>query len=143
MKSIIQKDSFQSSELNQRINSALAERLSGNDAYNKEEITKVSNLKSKLMPEGFVLSTEQTENLRALCKLSKVELKPAREITSHRKIIGPVIVFLKKLTWPLMQIHLKDTFNELSDFCSWTVKTIAKQTIEIEELKDSTKQNKN
>jgi hypothetical protein len=139
MKSIVQKDTFQAEEINQRINSALSSRLSGNDAYNKEEIIKVANLDNKLMPEGFVLSSDQTEHLRALCKLSKVELKPAREITSHRKIIGPAIVFLKKLTWPLMQIHLKDTFNELSDFCSWTVKTIAEQTIEIEKLKSDSK----
>ena len=87
------------------------------------------------------LDKQTSERFRALASFSQLELKPAREIKSHRKIIGPIIVALKRMSWPLIKIHLKDSFESLEQFSAWSLDTIAKQQVELENLKRREKSN--
>ena len=66
--------------------------------------------------------------------LSQVELKPARQIKSHRRFIGPVIVGVKKLIYPLIKLHLKDVFQGLEEYCQWNVYQQARTAAALKKL---------
>lgn len=111
--------------LENEISSALAKRLQGNGHFNSSEISEISEYPFRLFPKGFALTAQETTKMRALAALSQCQLKPAATITSHRRFIGPCIVFIKKLSWPFIKLHLKDTLAGIQGFQSWTVKTVA------------------
>lgn len=120
------------SQLEDRVTEALRTRLgASNGHYTIEEIEAVSRLKRTLFPPDFQLDQETSECFRTLVQFADVQLKPAQMIRSHRRFIGPLIVFIKKLTWPLIQIHLKDTINSAREFNARTVILLAKQQVEI------------
>lgn len=116
--------------LEEKCQRALSRRQGDN--YSKEEMLYVSELSHQLLdPEkiesGAVSVSERDfESLRALCKLAKIDLKPASAIKSHRPLIGPSIVFLKRLTWPLIKFHLKDTFKAQEQFNTELVRAYAR-----------------
>ena len=112
----------------------LSARLARSPAYNLEEILEIEQLDKRLFPATFEISYESRETLRVLCSYSRCELRPASSIRSHRKFIGPVIVFLKKLSWPLMRFHLKETFESMQLFHSWVVYSYARQVLKLEVL---------
>ena len=122
-------------DLQQRSASELPQRTRNNPHFTEAEIAKVQSLRRSLFPKGFVLSKEATETFRALAKFAPVELRPAAEIRSHRRFVGPVIVFLKRLTWPFIKLHLKDTVAGLREFNSRTVVELARQHAALEELR--------
>jgi hypothetical protein len=117
--------------LNAELEKELEARLKRAGDYDRREISAIEQLDRRLFPKDFKLSTEQTNSFRALCKLSQVELKPARAITSHRKVIGPLIVLLKRLSWPIFKVHLKDTVDGLQEFCAWSVYQQAQNVTEL------------
>jgi len=111
--------------LESEVEANLQARLSKSTQLNVKEIEEISKYPFKLFPEGFELSELETSKMRALAALSQCQLKPAASITSHRKYIGRFIVFAKKLSWPLIRLHLKDTLAGIQGFQSWTVKSVA------------------
>jgi hypothetical protein len=104
-----------------RVSDALQLRLKQRSDLNEEEIRNVSELKARLLPEGYELDLPTTERLRLLCRLSQAELRPAASITSHRKLVGPLIVRAKRLLWPLLRAPFKDSFAALDEFNSQVV----------------------
>ena len=114
-------------------------RITINDNFTRQEIAEISLKNSALCPKDFEINAQSHELLRVLSMFSRCELKPIKQITSHRRYLGPLIVFFKKLSWPLVRFHLKDTFESIQQFNSWTVYGLAKQTIEIEILKQKLK----
>ncbi|MDD2942715.1 MAG: hypothetical protein PHC51_07100 [bacterium] len=123
-------------KLSERIDQCLTARLQDSGGtYNKTEIHDITHKKTTLVPTGTILSQESSERLRALSKLAQFQLRPASQITSHRRLLGPVIVFFKKLTWPIIHIHLKETFAGIQELSAWSVVTMAKQESEIAQLK--------
>ena len=78
----------------------------------------------KLCDGSLKLSKKRLEKLRRLCQLWEVNLKPA-EITSHRKVIGPLIVAVKKLVYPILKVLLKETIKQQRDFNAAAVALIA------------------
>ena len=101
---------------------------------NREEIDKIEFLNTRLIPEGVVLEDRDSEELRALASLSRVHLKRPAEISSHRPIIGPLIVLFKKLTFPIVSFHMKDTIQALEEFAALSVVRQAKLSARIKEL---------
>lgn len=122
---ILSAQALDASALEMEISSALAQRLQGNGHFNSSEISEISEYPFRLFPKGFVLTANETTKMRAMATLSQCQLKPAAAITSHRRFIGPCIVFIKKLSWPFIKLHLKDTLAGIQGFQSWTVKTVA------------------
>jgi hypothetical protein len=110
-------------DLSDRVEANLAARLSL--TYTRAEINDVSNCSSALFPESFKISDKLTKQFRNLCSLSNVSLKAGKIIRSHRKVIGPLIVFFKKLTWPFIQVHLKEPIEKIQLFQSQTVRMLA------------------
>lgn len=114
----------------------LNERLRQHESYSLEEIEKIGRMDHRIFPEGYVLSISDTEMLRPLAMMSQVELKPPRQITSHRKYLGKLIVFIKKATLPLISAHLKPTFEGVNGLGHYTVRAIAKGIVERQALKE-------
>lgn len=106
--------------LETRAKSALEQRLNSAHNYTAQEIAEVGSLERKLFP-SCVIDKETTEVFRRLCVLSNIKLVPSSEIRSHRKFIGPVIVAVKKLSYPMIRVHLKGIFEALEEFCAWSL----------------------
>ena len=121
--------------LNDRVEKNLEMRLQSRSDLTASEIEKVAELDKSLFPGEFEISEEARESLRVLCSYSRCELRSGRDIRSHRRFVGPVIVFLKRLSWPLIRFHLKDTFESMQLFHSWVVYSHARQVVELEQLK--------
>ena len=122
-------------QLEQRAAAALAARTCNNPHYTTAEIAQLEQLNSSVLPRGFELSLDDTETLRALAKFSQTTLRPAAEIRSHRPYIGRLIVALKRLSWPLVQLHLKDTIAGIREFNSRLVVQTARQMVELQLLR--------
>ena len=121
--------------ISSRVETALQKRTTDNAEYNDKEIEQVTRLNRSLFPRDFRVSDDAIDTLRVLCSYSRCELKPARAIQSHRPFIGPLIVFLKRISWPFIRFHLKETFDSIQLFHSWTVYEYGKQAFEIDRLK--------
>ena len=119
---------MESQRLIQEAKIKFKKRLVSNQNYTEEEVNEIKSLNTSLFGKTTRIDLELSKTFRSLAKLSQCELKPSTEIRSHRKIIGPVIVFLKKLSWPLIKAHLKNTLEGQQEFNSWTVYALAQQT---------------
>lgn len=122
-------------DLSDRAAANLQNRLRQHASYTNEEIAEISKKNGRLFPRDFQLSTDGTNRFRALCQLSNIQLRPSRQITSHRRYVGWLVVLVKKLTWPLVQFHLKEPFAGIQEFSSWAVTTMAKQHSELAALR--------
>jgi hypothetical protein len=63
----------------------------------------------------FVTSPDRLARLRRLCQIYGVRIRP-ETITSHRKIIGPVIVAVKKVLFRVVEGLLGKTIKHQRDF---------------------------
>lgn len=137
-------------DLEQRMLDAFQSRLSGMSGectaasgvgpqitLSAHEVETVSNLARPLFPPGFLLPESARESMQLLCRLSQTQLRPASAITSHRRFLGPVIVFVKRLSWPLIQIHLKETFSSFHDLHCQMVDLTAKLLAQTEQSRQA------
>lgn len=69
---------------------------------------------------GFVTSPYRLELLRRLCQIYSVDVKE-REISSHRRLVGPLIVGVKKILFKIVKVLLGPTFKHQRDFNAVTV----------------------
>jgi hypothetical protein len=122
--SLLRNDFFGLSKVSK---DALEKRLSNSDEYTVNEISEVSNRSEKLFPNNFEISEEQTEIFRILTKFTRAELRP-RNLTSHRKYFGPVIVGIKRVLFKLLGVILKDTLQSQEVFNRYAVKALAQES---------------
>ncbi len=106
--------------LEQRAKHALQQRLKSTSNYTAAEIAQIEILERKLFPQQKI-NKETSDLFRRLCSLSNIHLAEPREISSHRPVIGPVIVAIKKATYPFIRAHLKGLIEALGEFCAWSV----------------------
>ena len=110
----------QSSELSGRSSEGMNCRIQGHRGnYTEKEIERVSKLSRRLFSVNSEIDAETLEPIRAAAALSNCELKPNPDFSSHRPVIGKVIVLIKKLTWPLIRFHLHRQFDALSEYNRW------------------------
>jgi len=114
------------------------ETQTGPYSLNSEEVANVEQLDHSFV-KGVKLSSADSDDLRSLASLSRFKLRPPSQISSHRKFIGPIIVFLKKATFPLISFHMKDTVRELDQFAGALVERQARTLSELATLRDSQK----
>jgi hypothetical protein len=130
-------------EFNSFLASSLQKRLDGNRHYTKEEIQRISLLERKLVPAEFPLASQTSENLRALALLSRCRLENASQISSHRAVIGRVIVAFKRLLWRFIYPPLEKAFDAQQEFSSWMVYSHAELLTKVNELELELSQLKN
>ena len=121
-------------KIENHLKSELQRRLMDAQHYSDEEIRRITDLDTALFAYDFILSTKESERFRALTRLSHCALNPFQP-TSHRKIIGPIIVCCKKAIWRFVQAHFEKAFQGIEEFCAWSVVSQAKQTAEIGRLR--------
>jgi len=134
-KELIHLQSFNSQEVSKAVKNSLKERFASSSDYNPEEVKTVSESKHSFFPEGFEIEREFSDEIRALCSASQFQKRKIK-ISSHRKYIGPVIVFVKKIIWKFLDSQLSSKFKEIEKFN--TLSTIAqiKSEIKFQELKN-------
>lgn len=87
----------------------------GKGVFNQQDVLNIRNRPLDFLSKNLELSPERLEMMRRLCQLWDVDVRPAM-ITSHRKIIGPIVVRMKKLLFPLVRFFLKDLIREQRAF---------------------------
>lgn len=83
--------------------------------YTADEVYYVSRVNLAVCKGDLSISAERLEKLRRMCQLWDIDLKP-REITSHRRFVGPLIVFIKQRTFPILRFFLRDLIRQQKDF---------------------------
>jgi hypothetical protein len=121
--SLIKNDFFSLSGVSE---DALLRRLANSEEYTVNEIEMVKARSERLFPFDFELSEELTEDFRVLAKHTRVELTP-RNLSSHRKYIGPVIVASKRILFKLLSAILKDTLGAQEIYNRHMLKVLAKR----------------
>ncbi len=87
----------------------------------------VSNIRNRtldLIPKDLSVNAVTLEKLRRLCQLWEVDIRVS-EITSHRKYIGPVVVKVKKMLFPIIRFFMKDLIREQRDFNAASIELLA------------------
>lgn len=111
-------------ELDQLFNRAkINAELRANSSIEVREVAEYSN---KLFDAE--LPPELCKEFRLLCACAVREPKPP-VIRSHRPLFGPIIVFIKKLSWRILRVLLKDTIESQQMFNRKTVRLLARSVI--------------
>ncbi len=103
---------------------ASVEKLRREKAISSEERHAARNIDLSISKGDLHISEKKLEKLRILCQLWDLKLSP-REISSHRKFIGPIIVTVKKKLFPIFQFFLKDLIRQQRDFNATTIRLMA------------------
>jgi hypothetical protein len=102
------------SDIEDRVD-ARVQALIAEGHFTEENIRFIKALTLPAASGGLAVSDELLERLRRAAQIWDVSLKQ-RPITSHRKFIGPVIVGVKKLIFPVISFFLADTLRQQRDF---------------------------
>jgi hypothetical protein len=89
-----------------------------------QDVDNIRNRALDLIPKDLSVDAVALEKLRRLCQLWEVDLHVG-DISSHRKWIGPVIVQMKKLLFPVIRFFMKDFIREQRDFNAATIQLLA------------------
>lgn len=100
--------------LAEKIERRVAEKIAKGH-FSPEFIRAVATMQPGMPHGGLAVSEEDLEGLRSLCSLYEVELRPTK-ITSHRRLVGPIIVGAKRLIYPILRAFLGDTLRQQRDF---------------------------
>ena len=109
-------------ELAGRLTARLARKIKANQV-NIDEIRRVEKL-TFLSGGRTELSDDSLDKLRRLCQLWDVDLR-CSGITSHRPVIGPCVVAMKKLLYPFLRVFLKDALQQQREFNAAAVSLLA------------------
>lgn len=88
----------------------------------------------KPVPGDLTVSDTRLEQLQKLCQLWDVRLRP-KEVTSHRRLLGPIIVAAKRLAYPVLGAFLKESFHQQRSFNAAAIALLAELSQEVERLK--------
>jgi hypothetical protein len=102
---------------------SLAEQVSqlrSSGKFSEGDQATIQRLSFSVTREGFKTTPERMEMLRRLCQLYSADVRP-QPPTSHRRIIGPVIVLAKRILQPVVQGLLGQFLKNQSDFNATTI----------------------
>ena len=102
-----------------------AKQASQSRGISPAEISEVSEYSNRLFDHE--LPPELCKEFRLLCLTAVKEPRPP-VIRSHRPVIGPVIVFIKQLSWRILKVLLKDTIESQQMFNRKTVRLLARSS---------------
>lgn len=83
--------------------------------FSWDEVAYVSAVSMRAGSKDLLVSDAQLEKIRRACQLWDVDFR-LREIQSHRKLVGPIIVAFKKLLYPVLKAFLKDFIRQQRSF---------------------------
>ncbi len=103
-------DSDLAHALNEKV---LALRAAGK--FSEADQLHIQGLSFSVTRDGFAASPERVEVLRKLCQIYSADIRPQAP-TSHRKFIGPFIVFGKKMLQPVVNAVLGPAVRNQREF---------------------------
>lgn len=83
--------------------------------YTIGELEGIRHFKLSLLPRTTKLTEERLEKIRKLSHLWEVDIRVSN-ITSHRPVIGPIIVAAKKILLPFIRLALADMIRQQREF---------------------------
>lgn len=86
------------------------------NTYTQDEIESVVNYDSRIFKKELNLTQKDVDLLKHLINISQVKISVPKSIVSHRKYLGPVIVFFKKIVYRLVGYCISPTLKIQSDF---------------------------
>ncbi len=120
--------------LERHIREGVKSRQSKGD-YTNEDVRFVSKLALPAASGSLKASPEMLERLRRVAQVWDVELRQ-KNFTSHRPVIGPVIVALKKALFPIIHFFLADSLRQQRDFNASVLRCLVELTGESTEKSD-------
>ena len=113
-----------SPELETEVKKRVSERIAAGK-YKREDVEYVKNLDLFPLTDASNLDSEMLERLRRVSQVWEVKLG-YDEITSHRPVLGPIIVGIKKIIFPLVSLVLKKPLEQQRRFNAEVVSLLAK-----------------
>lgn len=141
--SLIRNNHANAKLLEHTVQDNLKLRLKNSPYYYHQEINDIEEKSTSLFPKDFSIPQDICNRLRALCSLSQTNIKNCQTVKSHRKYLGPLIVFLKKLVLKLLQAQLNDTFKGIEQFNAWSTEAYAKEAYKRYQLENKLDKQKN
>ncbi len=92
--------------------------------FEERDVEYLAKLSRPVVDGALELTDARLEKLRRLCQTWEVGIKQAN-ITSHRKIVGPFIVGVKRALFPILRILLKDFIKQQRDFNAAAITLLA------------------
>lgn len=114
---------FDCDELGSSIKSRLADTVT-EGVMPKDEVERVANLSTSISSGSFVVSPKRLELLRGLCHLYSAGIR-AEKITSHRRVLGPVIVAFKQALFRVLSVLLGPSFQFQRDFNAGVIRLLS------------------
>ncbi len=93
-------------------------------AISEPKMRYVEKVSLALVSGTLNASEKDLEKLRRLCQLWDVDIRVGN-ISSHRKFIGPIIVAIKRVLFPLVKVLLKDFLEQQREFNAVTIGLLA------------------
>lgn len=121
--------------LSQELEQQVAGRIAAG-VFAAEDVKVVAAISPGALKERLHVTAERLEALRQLCQVWDVDLRVS-QISSHRKFFGPLIVWSKRLVYPVLKIFLKDTLRQQRDFNGRVVTLLAELSSELERTQKS------
>lgn len=87
------------------------------------EPERVRRVSTAIAPRTFTTSPERLEMLRSLCQIYSAGIRAAK-ITSHRPVIGPFIVFVKKILFRSVAALLGPSFERQREFNAGVIRLL-------------------
>jgi hypothetical protein len=110
------------SALARQLRESVAARIDSGEMPPNEP-TRVAETSTAIARGSFVVSSERLELLRGLCQIYSAGIR-AEKITSHRKFIGPVIVFVKRSLFRVIASLLGPSFRFQRDFNAGVIRLL-------------------
>ena len=110
-------------ELAQELEERTAGRMAAGE-FSEENVRYIRELDLSAAPGTLTVSDESLERLRKLCAVWDIDLK-VFSITSHRRVLGPLIVAAKKLLFPLFRVFLKECIQQQRAFNAEVISYLA------------------
>jgi hypothetical protein len=110
----IEVNGLADNQLSKRLFDRLTSRINSGK-FIWENVGYIQDVSLKAAGKNFEVSEKSLEKLRRACQLWDVDIK-LKDISSHRKFIGPVIVTAKKLIFPILKAFLKDSLHQQRAF---------------------------
>jgi hypothetical protein len=102
----------------QRVSACVAAK-----SFTWDEVGYVSAVSMRATRGDLQVSEEQLEKIRRACQVWDVDLR-MKDVTSHRRFVGPFIVAAKKVIYPVLQAFMKDFIRQQRAFNAATLALI-------------------
>ncbi len=87
------------------------------------EPERVAGISTAIASQSFTTSSQRLEMLRSLCQIYSAGIR-AGNITSHRPVIGPFIVFVKKILFRSVAALLGPSFERQREFNAGVIRLL-------------------